>query len=71
MSGNGFFSSEMGESGLWLSKKWVGVCRFCRKIGGSGLLFLKNAWEGVVFLEKWVVVFVKNVWEWVRAAGGW
>ena len=30
--------------------------RFCRKMGESGSLFLKNGWESVVFVKKWVGV---------------
>ena len=58
------------------------MCRFCQKMGGSGSLFLKNGWEWVVFLEKWVgagrfyqkmrgsgLFFLKNGWEWVRMNG--
>ena len=46
------------------------------KIGGSGLFLLKNAWEWVVFIEKWVgvgrfcgkmggsgLLLLKNGWE--------
>ena len=29
---------------------------FCRKMGESGSLFLKNGWESVVFVKKWVGV---------------
>ena len=55
---------------------------YCRKIGGSGLLFLKNGWKWVVFLEKWMgagrfcqkmggsgLLFLKNGWELVRVTG--
>ena len=34
----------------------MGVRRFCRKMGESGSLFLKNGWESVVFVKKWVGV---------------
>ena len=34
----------------------MGVRRFCRKMGESGSLFLKNGWEWVVFVKKWVGV---------------
>ena len=43
------------------------MCRFCRKISGSGLLFLKNGWEWVTFLQKGEnrLYLLKNEWEWV------
>ena len=43
------------------------MCRFCRKIGGSGFLFLKNGWEWVTFLQKGEnrLYLLKNEWEWV------
>ena len=54
------------------------MCRFCRKMGESGSLFLKNGLEWVAYLEKWVgagwscqkmggsgSLFLKNGWEWV------
>ena len=47
-------------------EKWVRVGRYCRKMGRSGSLFLKNGWEWVVFREKWVGVGESG---WVRVAG--
>ena len=38
---------KMGGSGLFFLKKWVGVGRFCQKMAGTGLCFLKNEWEWV------------------------
>ena len=52
----------------------VEVCRFCRKIGWSGLFFLKNGLEFVICLEKWVGVggfYQKNGWEWVVILEKW
>ena len=49
----------------------VGVCRFCQKMGGSGL---KNAREWVVFVKKWVgvgCVSWKTGCEWVTFLENW
>ena len=64
--GNGSLLFKNGWDLIVFVEKWVGVCHFCKKIGGSGSLFLKiggsglfllkNGWERVVFVEKWVRV---------------
>ena len=63
-NGSGFFQKWL-EVDRFVGK-WVGVCRFCRKMGTmgcfpkkmseSGSLFLKNGWEWVAFVKKWVAV---------------
>ena len=65
--GNWLFLFENGWEWVVFVKIRVGMCRFCRKIGGSGLLFLKNGWEWVTFLEKGEnrLYLLKNEWEWV------
>ena len=50
--GNGSFLFKNGSESIVFVKKWVGVCRFCQKMGVSGLFFLKNGWEWVIFLEN-------------------
>ena len=55
---------------------------FLSKNGWGGLSFLKNGWEWVVFVKKWMGVgrfcrkmggsglfLLKNRWKWVRVAG--
>ena len=63
----------------------VEVGRFCRKIGSSGLFFLKNGLELVICIEKWVgvggfyqkngcewgLLFLKNGWGWVTFLENW
>ena len=44
-SGNGLFLFKNGWESIVFVGKWVGVCLFCSKIGGSA-----------VFFEKWVRV---------------
>ena len=44
-SGNGSFLPKNGWESIVFVLKWVGVSRFCRKMGGSGF-----------FLENWVRV---------------
>ena len=40
-------------------------------MGGSELLLLKNGWECVAFVEKWVGVG-ESCWEWIRVGeSGW
>ena len=61
-----FFFFKNGWESIVFVGKWVGVCRFCRKMGTmgcfpkkmseSGSLFLKNGWEWVAFVKKWVGV---------------
>ena len=59
-------------------EKWVEVCRFSQKMGGSGVFFLKKGLEWVVIFKITVGVchfcqkmggsglfFLKNRWEWV------
>ena len=44
-SGNGLLLFKNGWESIVFVEKWVGVYRFCRKMGGSGF-----------FLEKWMRV---------------
>ena len=47
MSGNGSLFPKNGREGVVFLEKWVGVGHYFRKMGGSGLFFLKNGWEWV------------------------
>ena len=58
--------SQNGWESIVFVNKWLGVCRFFHKMGGSRSFFSKNEWEWVVFLEKWVGVG-ESGWEWLGA----
>ena len=38
-SGNGSFLFKNGWASIDFVEKWVGVCHFCKEMGGSGLFF--------------------------------
>ena len=65
--GNGLFLFKNGWESIVFVEKSVGVCRFCRKIGGSRF-FLKK-WVRVSHYcrnkDKSVSFLLKNGWEWV------
>ena len=45
MGEGGSFFLKIGLEWVVFVEKWVEVCRFCRKMGGSGSLFLRSEWE--------------------------
>ena len=66
-SGNGSFLFKNGWESIVFVEKWVGVCRFCRKMGGSG--FFPEKWVRVGHYcrnkGKSVPFLLKIGWEWV------